>query len=167
MVEIKKWQLRDTRLNVQSPFALPRISTPNFCIFKGQIIICVIALSNDNQWTVGGHAWLPYKTNQFHMQHDFLFSSKRPMLVRVWEKINLSAQSSYNYCWKVLSMKNILINIKTKKCTPKSVLLWEFASVYILSTLDDQNIKFSKVMSVKSVIFNSLFITGQKINIAV
>jgi len=31
----------------------------------------------------------------------------------------------------VLSMKNILINIKTKKCTPKSVLRWEFASVYL------------------------------------
>jgi len=31
----------------------------------------------------------------------------------------------------MLSMKNILINIKTKKCMPKSVLRWEFALVYI------------------------------------
>jgi len=29
-----------------------------------------------------------------------------------------------------MAKKNILINIKTKKCTPKSVLRWEFASVY-------------------------------------
>jgi len=28
-------------------------------------------------------------------------------------------------------MKIIWINIRTKKCTPKSVLRWEFASVYI------------------------------------
>ena len=28
-------------------------------------------------------------------------------------------------------MKNILINIKTKNVRPKSVLRWEFASVYI------------------------------------
>ena len=38
---------------------------------------------------------------------------------------------------------------------------------YILSALDDQSLKFSKVMSVQSAIFNSLFSTGQKINIAV
>jgi len=36
---------------------------------------------------------------------------------------------NFNYCRKVLSKKNILINIKTKKCSPKSVLCWEFASV--------------------------------------
>ena len=33
----------------------------------------MIALSIDNQWTVEGHTWLPYKTNQFHVQHDFRF----------------------------------------------------------------------------------------------
>jgi len=38
---------------------------------------------------------------------------------------------------------------------------------YILSALDVQSLKFSKVRSVKSAIFNSLFTTGQKINIAV
>ena len=69
MVEIERCQLRDTRLNVQSPFALPRIST-----------------SYDNQWTVDWHTWLPYKTNQFHVQREFLFSSKRPVLVRAWQK---------------------------------------------------------------------------------
>ena len=37
----------------------------------------------------------------------------------------------FKYCGKVLSMKNISINIKTNKCTPISVLRWEFASVYI------------------------------------
>ena len=52
MVEIEKCQLRDTRLNVQSPFALPRISIANFGIFKDLIIIFMIALSIDNQWTV-------------------------------------------------------------------------------------------------------------------
>ena len=126
MVEIKKWQLQYTRLNVQSPFALPRISTPNFCIFKGQIIICVIALSNDNQWTVDWHRWLPYKINQFHVQHVFLFSSKRPMLVHACQKFFGAPQTNFNYCQKVLSIKNILI-----KCMPKSVLRWEFASVYV------------------------------------
>jgi len=34
MVEIETLQLRDTGLNVQSPFALPRISTSNCGIFK-------------------------------------------------------------------------------------------------------------------------------------
>ena len=37
------------------------------------VIIFIIALS-DNQWTVEWHTWLSYKTNQFHVQHDFLFS---------------------------------------------------------------------------------------------
>ena len=122
MVEIDKCQLRDTRLNVQSPFALPRISTSNFGIFKDLIIIFMIALSIDNQGTVEWHTWLPYKTNQFHVQHNFLFSSERLVLVRAW-------QNNFNYCRKVLSKKNILIKKKTKKCTPKSVLCWEFASV--------------------------------------
>jgi len=56
--------------------------------------------------------WLPYKTNQLHVQHDFLFSSKRPVLVR-------ALQNNFNYCRKVLSKKDILIIIKTKTCTPK------------------------------------------------
>ena len=34
MVEIEKWQLLDTRLNVQSTFALQHILTLNFSIFK-------------------------------------------------------------------------------------------------------------------------------------
>ena len=73
-----------TRLNVQSPFALPRISTSNFGIFKDLIIILMIALSNNNQWTIECQTWLPYKTNQFHVQHDFLFC-----LVRAWPKKNV------------------------------------------------------------------------------
>jgi len=32
----------------------------------------MIAISIENQRTVEWHTWLPYKTNQFHMQHDFL-----------------------------------------------------------------------------------------------
>ena len=36
-----------------------------------------------------------------------------------------------DHCQKVLSKKNILINIKTNKGTPKLVLCLEFASVYI------------------------------------
>ena len=47
----------------------------------------MIALSNDNQWTVEGHTWLPYKTNQFHLQHDFRVSSKRLVLIRAWQTI--------------------------------------------------------------------------------
>jgi len=47
----------------------------------------MITLSIDNQWTVEWHTWLPYKTNQFHVQHDFRFSSHRPVLVRAWQNI--------------------------------------------------------------------------------
>ena len=47
----------------------------------------------------------------------------------------LSAQTNFIYCRKVLSKKNILINIKTKKCTQKSVLRLEFASVYLKGVL--------------------------------
>ena len=32
----------------------------------------MIALSSDNQWTVEWYAWLPYKSNQFHVQLFFL-----------------------------------------------------------------------------------------------
>ena len=81
-----KCQLRDTRLNVQSPFARLRIPTSHFGIFKDWIKSFLIALSIDNQWPVEWHTWYPYKTNQFHVQHDFLFSSKRPVLVRMWQK---------------------------------------------------------------------------------
>ena len=42
-------------------------------------------------------------------------------------KCPCSFVSNFNYCRKVLSMKNIWINIKTNKCTPISVLRWEFA----------------------------------------
>jgi len=45
----------------------------------------MITLSIDNQWTVEWHTWLPYKSNQFHVQHDFRFSSYRPVLVRAWQ----------------------------------------------------------------------------------
>jgi len=51
----------------------------------------MIALSNDNQWTVEGHTWLPYKTNQFHVQHDFRVSSKRLVLIRAWQPFFVSA----------------------------------------------------------------------------
>ena len=50
---------------------------------------------------------------------------------------SFSMQSNFNYCRKVLSIKNVWINIKTKKCTPKSGLRWEFASVY--DSLPTQN----------------------------
>ena len=49
----------------------------------------MIALSNDNQLTDEWHTWLPYKTN--HVQHDFLFSYIRPVLVRAWQNIFFSA----------------------------------------------------------------------------
>ena len=42
----------------------------------------MIALSNDNEWRVEWYMCLPDNTHQFHVQHDFQFSSKRPMLVR-------------------------------------------------------------------------------------
>jgi len=49
----------------------------------------MIALSIDNQWTLDRHTWLLYKTNQFHVQYHFLFSSKRHVLVRAWQIIFL------------------------------------------------------------------------------
>jgi len=116
------------------PFCSPRISTSNFDIFKDLINIFLIALSIDNQWTVKWHTWLPYKTNQFHVQHDFLFLSKRPVCGQ-----NVFQRSQILNIVEVLSKKNILIDIKTKKCTPKSVLRWEFASVYISTILNELN----------------------------
>ena len=74
----------------------------------------MIALSIDNQWTVVWHMWLPYKTNQFPVQHDFLFSSKRPVLVRAWPKKLFSAQSNCNHCRNMFSKKYILMNIKIR-----------------------------------------------------
>ena len=118
----------NNRLNVHLLF---RVFQHQILVFIKEEIIFVIALSNNNQWTVEWHTWLPYKTNQFHVQHDFLFSSKRPVLVRAWSKKCICQQSNFNYCLKVLSMKKYFDKYKNKKCTPKSVLRWEFASVYI------------------------------------
>ena len=53
-----------------------------------------------------------------------------------------STQSNFNYCRKVLSMKHIFINIKTKQSTPKFVLRWEFASVYIVIHLPILGLNF-------------------------
>ena len=36
------------------------------------MIIFVIALSYDNQWTIEWHTWLPYKTNQFQVHRTSL-----------------------------------------------------------------------------------------------
>ena len=90
-----------------------------------------LTLSIDNQWTVEWHTLLPYKINQFHVQHEFLFSSKRPVLLRSWPKTFFLLRSQILVIVKVLPQKNSLINIKRNKCTPKSVLRWGFASVYI------------------------------------
>ena len=95
----------------------------------------MIALSIDNQWTVEWHTWLPCKTNQFHVQHYFLLSSKRPVLVRAWPN---SALSNFNHCRKVLSKKNILINIKTKNvrqipCCVWSLLQYTYTCLLCLS----------------------------------
>jgi len=57
------------------------------------------------------------------------FRLKGPCSTVRGKNMFLSAQSNFNYCRKVLSVKTILINIKTKKSTPKSVLRWESASV--------------------------------------
>jgi len=109
-----------------------RVFQHQILVFIKEEIIFVTALSNNNQWTVEWHTWLPYKTNQFHVQHDFLFSSKRPVLVRAWPNKCICQHSRIlMIVLKCYPWKNILINIRTKKCTPKSVLRWEFASVYI------------------------------------
>ena len=52
---------------------------------------------------------------------------------------------NFNYCRKVLSKTNILINIKTKKCSPKCVLHWEFASVYVLLNKEADKISFVSI----------------------
>ena len=105
MVEIEKCQLRDTRLNVQS------LMTTN-----GQLID-----------TRGYHI---QPTNSTYSMNS-CFRLKGPCSSVRGKNMSLSAHSNFNYCRKVLSMKNILINIKTKKCTPTSVLHWECASVYL------------------------------------
>ena len=60
----------------------------------------MIALSNDNQWTV--ELCLPDNTH-----HYFLFSSKRSVLNRSWQKEIFSAKSNSNICGKMLTIKNI------------------------------------------------------------
>ena len=52
----------------------------------------MIALSNDNRWTVEWQTWLPYKTNQFHVLHEFRCSSERPVHPCVANK-NISQSS--------------------------------------------------------------------------
>jgi len=76
----------------------------------------MIALPNDSEMSMD--SWriqvLPDNTHHFHMQHEFRFSSKRPMQLRLWQKLILSMQLYVNYCRKELSTKHIWINIKTK-----------------------------------------------------
>ena len=71
------------------------------------------------------------KTNQLHVQHDSGFRLIGPCSSGRGKYFDFSVESNFNYCGNFLSMKNIWINIRTKKCMPKSVLRWEFASVYI------------------------------------
>ena len=52
MVEIEKCQLRDTRLDVQSPFARRIFQYQMFEFLKTKSIFFIITLSIDNQWTV-------------------------------------------------------------------------------------------------------------------
>ena len=96
----------------------------------------VITLSIDNQWTVEWHTWLPYKTNQFHMQHDFRFSSYRPHSACPGVANNFFSVQSilFNYCLKVLSMKIIWINIRTKNVHQNLCCVGSLLQ-YILSTL--------------------------------
>ena len=56
--------------------------TSTFGMFKDWIIICMIALSNNNQWTVEWYMCLTDNTHQFHVIHDFRFSSKRPVRIK-------------------------------------------------------------------------------------
>ena len=107
---------RSKNANYGTPSQCPHISISNFGIFKDKINMFVITLSIDNQWTVEWHTWLPYKTNQFHMQHDFRFSSYRPHSACPGVANNFFSVQSilFNYCLKVLSMKIIWINIRTK-----------------------------------------------------
>ena len=104
----------------QRPFALPRISTSNIGIFKRWNI-------NDNQWTVEWHTWLPYKINQFHIQHDFLFSSKRLVFVRAWPKLFCQRSQIVIVVEKCYPWKICFDKYKNKKCTPNPCCV---ASVY-------------------------------------
>ena len=47
----------------------------------------MIALSSDNQWTVEWYAWLPYKSNQVHVQ--LFFCLKSPCVAK--KKVFVSA----------------------------------------------------------------------------
>ena len=80
MVEIKKCQLRDT-VSMSKVHLLVRVLHYQILVFLKTSLLFLwlgcLLITN-------GYTWLPYKTNQFHMQHDFLFLSKRPLLVRAW-----------------------------------------------------------------------------------
>ena len=63
----------------------------------------------DNQWTVKWCMLLPDNTHQFHVEHDFWFSSLRPVLVRAWQKIGFTSAVIF-----LIVAENYLDNYKIK-----------------------------------------------------
>jgi len=48
----------------------------------------MIALSNNNQWTVEWYMCLPDNIHQFHVHNDLWISSKELVLVCAWQQID-------------------------------------------------------------------------------
>ena len=120
MVEI----LRDIRLNVH---LLVRVFQHQSWVFLKniKIIIFMIALSIGQLNDTRGYQ---IKPTNFTCNMISCFRLKGPCLSGS-EKKHFFVK--FIYCGKWLSKKNICIKLKTKKCTPKFALLWEFPSVYI------------------------------------
>ena len=105
----------------------------------------MIALSIDNQWTVEWHTWLPYKTNQFYVQHDFLF---------------FSAQTISNCCRKMLSKKIIFIKYKNKNMYAKiRVAFGVCFSIFALFVINFSRLKDVFYLKYKGLYFSIMYKT--------
>ena len=117
--DFKKCKLQDTRLNIH---LLVHVFQHQILLFlKTNFLIFMIALTMTTNGQLNNTHGYHIKPTNSTCNLISCFRLKAPCS---------SARSNFIYCRKVLSMKNSLINIKTKKCTPKSVLRLEFASVY-------------------------------------
>ena len=120
----QSWYGRDWKMPTTGHSSQRPKSICPFRVFQHQIYLFLIAFSNVNQWTVEWHTLLPYKTNKFHVQCDFPFSSKRAVL-----SFFVSSQLFFSFSKNVIN-KKYLDKYKNKKNLFKNLVLrWKFASV--------------------------------------
>ena len=125
----QKCQLRDT-VSISKDHLLVRKFQYQILVFlktKSIFLWLHCLLTTNGQFNA---TWLPYTTNQFHVQHYLRFSSKRPELVRAWQTIFFSSAVIFYLLSKSFINENYLDKYKNKKMYAKIVLRWEFASVY-------------------------------------